>query len=91
MNLRAADLLRTFGGTPAYWSTRLNGHKTMDSLDMERIALMCQIHPAELMGGARPEGWTPPPCPGAESNRWPSPYKAEGSPFVPYIVCDLAA
>ena len=80
--LRASDLIRTFGGTPAYWSSRLNGHKTLDSRDMECVALICQIHPAELLGGAPPEGWTPPPCPEGDSNAWPTPYKAKGSPLA---------
>lgn len=78
-NRKAADLRRAFGGSPSYWSVRLNGHKGMSQADIECIAALTGVHPAELMGGEAPAGWTPPEPPQRperDSNARPTAYYA---------------
>lgn len=62
-SVTGADLARTFDVSRNYWSKRLRGIVEMSYPDIEHVALMCRIHPAELLGGQAPAGWTPPEPP----------------------------
>jgi hypothetical protein len=70
----AADLQNVYGGSHSYWSRRLTGVQPMTASDIESVALLLRIHPAELFGGQAPQGWTPPECAARDSNPEPADY-----------------
>lgn len=57
----ASDVARRFGGAKSYWTRRLSGESPMSYSDLVCVAVMVGCHPAELVGGTAPEGWTPDP------------------------------
>lgn len=92
----ASDLQAAYGGSHSYWSRRLSGVLAMSPSDIESVAQLLRVHPAEIFGGVAPDGWAPPPCPEGDSNAWPTPYKARGShlsivPMIDLAESDLAA
>lgn len=70
----AADLQDAYGGSHSYWSRRLTGVQSMTASDIESVAQLLMIHPAELLGGQPPQGWTPPECAARDSNPEPADY-----------------
>jgi len=80
--ISSSQLKEMFGASDAYWSRRMTGKKAFEVHDLECVAEILGKHPAQLLGGAAPDGWTPPTCPEGDSNAWPTPYKAKGSPLA---------
>ena len=57
--ITASHLSRQWGGAVTYWTRRINGELGMSTADLERIAQSVGVHPAELLGGRPPRGWSP--------------------------------
>jgi hypothetical protein len=68
--ISSSRLSRVYGGAHSYWTRRLSGDLPLSDSDIQLIALACEIHPAELFGGAAPLGWVAPPSPLRVTNRY---------------------
>ncbi len=68
--ISSSRLSRVYGGAHSYWTRRISGDLPLSDSDIQLIALACEIHPAELFGGAAPLGWTAPPSPLRVTNRY---------------------
>lgn len=59
-NVSASMLSRIYGGSVTYWTRRMKGELEFTAEDLQRVAEATMCHPAILLGGEAPSGWTPP-------------------------------